>query len=120
MLPEVIDIDKKLNPFKGLSPYIRIVPNKKPSKRHWITETTIKAPSTQLLFLLNCYPVQQHQGLKMLEFFQEALSHLDPTQLAETIIIADSYYVDDASRIWLRDQGCKYLFSVNPTRFEEV
>lgn len=120
VLPEVLNIDEKLKPFSGITPYLRHVPGKDPSNGHWICETTIKAPSTQLPFLLNCYPVQQTKGPTMLEFFQSAVGNLDTEMVKKVVIIADAYYIDAASRDWLRDSNFKYLLSVNPKRFAEV
>ena len=117
---EVVNIDEKLQPFDGLTPYLRHIPNKDPSNGHLICETTLRAASTQLPYLLNCYPVQQHGGPTMLEFFQSALGHLNAEEKREVVVIADAYYIDEASRKWLRENDIKYLLSVNPTRFAEV
>ena len=119
-VPEVVDIDEKLQPFSGITPYLRYIPNKDPPNGHLIVETTLKGSSTQLPFLLNSYPVQQHDGPTMLEFFQAALGHLNEEEKQEVVVIADAYYIDEASRKWLRENGIKYLLAVNPTRFAEV
>lgn len=120
VLPEVLNIDEKLKAFSGMTPYLRHIPDKDPPNGHLICETTIKAPSTQKPFLLNCYPVQQHHGPTMLEFFKSAVGRLDSGMMKNTIIVADAYYISAESRDWLRECDFKYLLAVNPTRFQEV
>lgn len=120
IIPEVITIDEKLVPFKGDSPWSRYVTNKDPPFGHWITEALTLGAMTGLPYLLSAFPVQQKTGPTMLEFFQKSLQHVPSSQRKSTVIVADAYYLDDASRTWLREQGFMYLMAVNPTRFAEV
>jgi hypothetical protein len=117
---EVITIDEKLKPYYGESPFLRYVPNKDPPKGHWITETTMKGAATGLPFLLNCYPVQQESGPTCLELFQACLSWIPEGKRKDIVVVSDAYYMDDASRTWLRAAGFMYLAAINPTRFKEV
>jgi hypothetical protein len=117
---EVITIDEKLYPFTGVSPFMRYVPNKDPSNGHWITETTMKGATTGLPFLLNCYPVQQASGPTCLELFQSCLEWIPIEMRKNIVVVSDAYYMDNASRIWLRASGFMYMASINPTRFREV
>ena len=79
LVPEVINIDEKLKPYEGKSPYKRYVPNKDPPKGHWITESVIKGKYTGLPYLLNCKPVQQNSGPKMVELYQSSLEQIAPS-----------------------------------------
>jgi len=36
------------------------------------------------------------------------------------VVVTDAYYMDDASRLWLRGEGFKYLAAINSSRFQEV
>jgi hypothetical protein len=119
-VPEVLTIDEKLKGFTGETPYLRYVPNKDPTNGHWITECTMKAPKSGLPFLVNAIPVQQAEGPTMLEFYQNSLGWMDDEQKKKVVIVSDAYYMDDASRRWLRANHFKYLVSVNPQRFREV
>lgn len=119
-LPEVITIDEKLKGFTGSTPYRRFVPNKDPSSGHWITESTMKGPNTGMPFLINAIPVQQEAGPTMLEFYQGSLAWLDVDQRKKVVVVSDAYYMDNASRLWLRSSGFKYLCAINPVRFAEV
>lgn len=120
ILPEVFTMDEKLKPFTGDSPYIWYVPNKDPPSGHWITEATMKAPLSGLPFLVNATPVQQAEGPSMLEFYQKSFGWMSEDQKKSIVIVSDAYYMDNASRTWLRDNGFKYLAAINPTRFAEV
>jgi hypothetical protein len=117
---EVITIDEKLKPFTGETPYLRFVPNKDPQDGHWITETTVKAPKTGLPYLVNCFPVQQKEGPSMLDFYKIGLDWVAAADRPNTVVVTDAYYMDDASRNWLRSEGFMYLAAINPTRFKEV
>jgi hypothetical protein len=118
---EVITIDEKLKPYRGESPYLRFVPNKDPPKGHWITEVTVNAPNTRLPFLVHSIPVQTKEGPTMVEMFQNSLEWVAEEQRSKTVVVSDAYYMDDATRLWLRDSGLMYLAAINPTtRFREV
>jgi len=73
LLPKVININEKLKPYDGESPFKQYVPNEDPSTGYWITKTVIKGKYTELPYLLNCKPVQQTSGPTMLEFYQACL-----------------------------------------------
>jgi hypothetical protein len=120
VLPEVLTMDEKLKGYTGTSPYIRYVPNKDPCNGHWITETTMKGPITGLPFLINATPVQQEQGPTMVEFYQSSFDWIAEADRKNIVVISDAYYMDDASRRWLRAHGFKYLVAINPKRFAEV
>jgi hypothetical protein len=117
---EVITIDEKLKPYSGESPYKRYVPNKDPPSGHWITETTVKGATTGLPFLVNCYPVQQPEGPTCLELYKACLDWIPLEKRKDIVVVTDAYYMDNASRLWLRSSGFMYLASINPTRFKEV
>ena len=120
IVPEVITIDEKLKKFSGDTPYRRYVPNKNPPTGHWITEATMKGPHTGLPYLIAAFPIQQHQGPSMLEMYQTSLSWIARQDRKNVVVVTDAYYMDDASRKWLRDNDFKYLAAINPTRFKEV
>jgi hypothetical protein len=79
----------------------------------------MKSPKSGLPFLINAVPVQQENGPTMLELHQQSLGWMTPEQKSQ-VVCSDAYYLDTASRVWLRENGIKYLCSVNPVRFSEV
>ena len=48
------------------------------------------------------------------------LVHVPASQRSKFVICSDRYYLDDASRTFLRKNGMMYLCAVNQLRFPEL
>jgi hypothetical protein len=77
----------------------------------------MKGGSTGLPFLLNCYPVQQESGPTCLEQYKHSLEWIPVEKRKDIVVVSDAYYMDDASRQWLRAPGFMYLAAINPDTF---
>jgi hypothetical protein len=82
--------------------------------------TTMKGPTTGLPYLINAYPVQEIHGPSMKSMYQCSLDWIPQVRRREVVVVSDAYYLDDASRTWLRDSEFLYFAAINPTRFREV
>jgi hypothetical protein len=64
--------------------------------------------------------VQQESGPTCLEQYKHSLEWIPVEKRKDIVVVSDAYYMDDASRQWLRAPGFMYLAAINPTRFHEV
>lgn len=104
----------------------RWVFGKDPEWGHWNTELSLLAKTTGLPFVNFVLPLTSEKPNKSLHLPYNNFNLVDIFEVIhnniveDTIIITDAYYLDDASRKFLRDKNRYYMCAINPIRFKEV
>lgn len=121
-----VSLDEKHKGTDKDSHLARWVHGKDPNWGHWITELVTMGPTTDLPILIKLMPltstpprnvtIEPFNNYNLEDVHKELLKVIRK----DTIIVEDSYYLDDKSRKLLRKKNIPYLSAINPVRFEEV
>jgi hypothetical protein len=90
---------------------------------HWITQVAVNLNSSNSPFVLRMIPIitsaKRSETTPVSSLVKEAVNIIN-RQGVDTILIADSYYLDFDSRKYLQEQNIRYLCAVHPKRFSHI
>ena len=117
---DMISGDEKLFFYTGMSGYVRKVITKPGSIGLWMYQACVplKCGKPCLVYtrmhdsnkqagkVVKCHEIIQEWGEMILDSYQR-----------ETMLFMDSYYLQEESRKWLKENGIKYIASIHSGRF---
>lgn len=123
----IVNLDEK---HKGCSKdyhLTRWVHGKEPNWGHWNTELCVISPKFGLPLVICMMPLtstkpqnvtieRDFNNFTLLDVHKEIHKYINK----ETIIVEDAYYLDNASRNFLREKEVHYLSAMSTSRFSEI
>ena len=116
-------LDEKMKRWRGKSPCIRKVQSKPEPIGHWTSQLCARCHTSGLPICIGMYPFTRCTTLgekqKVCDVVNWA-ANLHNTSFPRSILVADSYYLDSASRPDLHSMNQRYLCSIKSDRFKNL